>query len=119
MAPVDLFLTHSHHFSNEIETRHLDMWIPPGRFDSQISRAGRDIKKTVGLKKPHSFYGKTTPGQITSEAEEMVQKIVTPMDCGKEFTDDTDLLRRGHFFYEGIFLFFTFLHFHHIKYNLS
>lgn len=75
-----------------------------GRLNGHIAGARRYIQKTIRLKEARFPRGTSPPGNISSQAEEMVQEIVLFRNGGENFPHHTDVLSVRCFRYQGIFL---------------
>ena len=75
-----------------------------GRLNGHIGRARGNVQKTIRLKEAHFPRGASPPGNISSQAEEMVQEIVFFRNGGENLPHHADALYVRPFRYQGIFL---------------
>jgi hypothetical protein len=72
----------------------------------KVRRSGGDIKKTVRGVERHLFHGKTAPGHIAPETQEVVEEIVPACDRGEYLLDHADALGVRYLSYRRISLFY-------------
>jgi hypothetical protein len=86
-----------HHFPHEVYSDYPYTWMHGGGLDGHIGGARRYIQKAIRLKEAHSPRGTSPPGNISPQAEEMVQEIVLLNDSGEDFPYHTDVLSVRYF----------------------
>jgi hypothetical protein len=80
------------HFLYEVDPRNPDRGKNTAGLDSQIAGAGGHIKEAVGAEKTHLARCEATPGDVPTQAEEVVQEIVFAGYGGKDLLYQADAL---------------------------
>jgi hypothetical protein len=119
MPLPNLSATSVHHFPHEVYPDYPYTWMHMGRLNGHIGRARGNVQKAVGSKEAHFPDGTSPPGNISSQAEQMVQEIVFFRNGGENFPHHTDVLYVRRFRYRGVFLSCWFSHLSSLPFHIS
>jgi hypothetical protein len=98
------------HFQDKIYTGHLNVRITVRHFQGQIRRAGGHVEVAAGLGETHLPGGKTTPGHIPAETEQVIEKIVLPRNRRKNILDHPNVFIGLQVFDRGVIPLQVFFH---------
>jgi len=79
-----------HHPHDKIEADDLDRRVMSSSGDRQVAGTGRHVQEAEGLEKIHLPDSEASPGDIPAKAEKVVEKVVSPGYCRKNFFDHSN-----------------------------